>query len=158
VDQNTPTRRTVLKTAAGTAAATFGLASFAGSAAAHFPAELSIDVVPGAERSPVNPDSDGLVSVAVHRTETFDPVSEHVRYGFGSHDAFESGDGARVVTHHTADVDGDGSEELVLQFRTSETGLDHDDTEAELKWYRDESLEHGLSGHDEITTVGGGRR
>lgn len=150
-------RRTVLKSAAGVAAATLGLATLSGSAAAHFPAGLDVDVIPGSERNPINPWSNGVTSVAVGRTDEFDPASNDVRYRFGAPETLEGGGGARVVRYHTADVDDDGAQELVLQFRTNETGLDHDDEVAELRWDRDENREHGLSGRDAITPVGGGR-
>ena len=149
-------RRTVLRTTAGLAAATTGLATIAGPAAAHFPAELDIDVKPGNDGNPINPRSRGVTTVAVLHNEAFDPTSEDVRYRFGSLDVVADGGGASPVRHRVEDVDGDGHDDLVLQFRTSEAGFDHGDDEAELRWDRDESREHGLSGRDEIRTVGRG--
>lgn len=149
------TRRTVLRTTVGTTVATTGLAAFTGPAAAHFPEELDVDVRPGSERNPVNPRSDGVTTVAVLANDAFDPTSEDVRYRFGSPEAVANGGGARPVSHRVHDVDGDGHADLVLRFRTAETGIGHGDAEAELRWDRDETREHGLSGRDGIRTVGG---
>lgn len=135
-----------------------GLAAFANPAAAHFPADLEIDVKPGTDENPINPRSNGVTTVAVLQNDAFDPTSEEVRYRFGSPDALGDGGGATPVRHRVRDVDGDGHDDLVLQFRTSEAGFDHGDDEAELRWDRTEAREHGLSGTDEIRTVGAGRR
>jgi len=151
-------RRTVLRTTAGLAAATTGLAAFAGSAAAHWEKELDIDVKPGNERNPINPRSRGVTTVAVLHNEAFDPTRADVRYRFGASDVVGDGGGARPVRHRVEDVDGDGHDDLVLVFRTAEAGFDHDDEVAELRWDRTEDRLHGLSGQDEIRTVGRGRR
>lgn len=152
-----PTRRTVLRTTAGLAAATAGLAAVTGSAAAHFPADLDVDVKPGSEENPIDPRSDGVTSVAVLRNDDFDPTAEDVRYRFGAPDVVADGGGATPVGHQIRDVNGDGRDDLVLQFPTDECGFEHGDDEAELRWDRDTSREHGLSGRDEIRTVGHGR-
>lgn len=151
------TRRTVLRTTAGLAAATAGLTATAGSAAAHFPRDLAIDVKPGSDRNAINPRSNGVISVAVVATDGFDPTTADVRYRFGAPDVVSDGGGARVVGVHARDVDGDAHDDLVLRFRTDDCGFDRGDGEAELRWDRDDSREHGLSGRDEIRTVGGGR-
>jgi hypothetical protein len=151
-------RRTVLKTTAGAAAVATGLATFANPAAAHFPEELEIDVKPGTDENPINPRSEGVTTVAVLQNDAFDPTSEAVRYRFGSPGTVADGSGATPVRYRVRDVDGDGRNDLVLQFRTADTGFDRGDEVAELRWDRDESREHGLSGTDEIRTVGGGRR
>lgn len=150
------TRRTVLRTTAGLAVATTGLAATTGSAAAHFPRELDVDVKPHSTENTINPRSNGVIRVAVLATDEFDPTDADVRYRFGAPDVVAGGGGATLVHHHTEDVDGDGRDDLVLQFRTQETGFEHGDDEAELRWDRDDSRQHGLSGRDEIRTVGGG--
>lgn len=148
------TRRTVLKSAAGLAAASAGLAAFSGSAAAHWEQELDIDVKPGSDRNPINPRSGGVTPVAVLATDAFDPTDEDVCYRFGSSEAVEDGGGANPARHRVEDVDGDGNDDLVLFFRTAEAGFDDDDEAAALYWDRDESREHGLSGRDAVTIVG----
>lgn len=147
-------RRTVLKTAAGLAAATAGAAAFAGAAAAHFPRDLDIDVEPGSEENRINPESRGVTRVAVLQNDAFDPTSQDVRYRFGPPDVVAAGDGATPVRHRVADADSDGRDDLVVQFRTDEAGFDGDEEEAELRWDRTEDREHGLSGGDDVTLVG----
>lgn len=147
------TRRTVLKSATGLLAASAGLAAVSGSAAAHWEPGIEIDVKPGGDRNAINPRSRGVTRVAVLATDAFDPTEEDVRYRFGSPEAVESGGGANPVRHRVKDVDGDGRDDLVLFFRTAETGFDGDETEALLHWDRGEEREHGLSGRDAVTLV-----
>ncbi|WP_224270232.1 hypothetical protein [Haloprofundus salinisoli] len=148
------TRRTVLRTTAGVAVASTGLATLTGSAAAHFPRELAVDIRPGSERNAINPRNQGRVIVAVLQTDAFDPTEAEVRYRFGAPDVVADGGGTEPVSHRTQDVDGDGRGDLVLQFPTAETGFEGDESEGELRWDRDESREHGLSGRDTVVLVG----
>lgn len=147
-----PMRRTVLK-AAG--AATVGLAAFAGTVAAHFPEDLAIDVDPGSEENRIKPRSGGVTNVAVLTNEAFDPLDADVRYEFGAREAVKDGDGAAPVRRCVRDANGDGRDDLVLQFRTADCGFDGDESEALLRWYRNEERAHGLSGVDDVTLVGG---
>ncbi len=129
-----------------------------GTAVAHFPTKLEIDVKPGSDSNAVNPRSRGVVPVAVLRTDEFDPTGEDVRYRFGAPEAVGSGGGARPVHEgHVEDVDGDGSDDLVLHFPVRDAGFDGDESEAELRWERDESGEHGLAGRNQVRIVGCGR-
>lgn len=149
------TRRTMLKTTAGSTAAASGLAILTGSAAAHFPQELSIDIKPGSNDAPINPRSNGVITVAVLRTAEFDPISEDVRYRFGAPEVVGEGGGSQPAHGgHVEDVNGDGQDDLVLHFPASGTGFDGDESEGVLHWDRDESREHGLSGRDSVTIVG----
>lgn len=148
------TRRTVLRSSAGALAAATGLSVLAGSAAAHFPADLAVDVRPGSERNPINPRSRGVVPVAVLGTDVFDPTSEDVRYRFGAPDVVADGGGASQVHHHAAALDGDGRDDLLLLFPMADTGFDGDESAAELRWDRDPNGEHGFSGRDAVTIVG----
>ncbi|WP_218780624.1 hypothetical protein [Halorarum halophilum] len=148
-------RRGVLRAGAGAAATAVGIAAFGGLAAAHFPADLDIDVAPGSDDAPINPDSRGLIPVAALATDEFDPTTEDVRYRFGAPDVVGEGGGARPAHGgHVEDVNGDGRDDLVLHFPTGETGFDGDESEARLEWERDEAGEHGLSGTDTVTIVG----
>ncbi len=148
-------RREFLRTSTGLAATTIGIATLGGQAAAHFPSDLTIDVRPGCDRNPINPNSRGLIPVAVLGTEEFDPTSEDVRYRFGAPDAVSGGGGARPAHGgHVADVDGDGQEDLLLHFPACETGFDGDESEARLEWERSSAGHHGLSGTDTVTVVG----
>ncbi len=158
------TRRRVLKTGAGALAAAGAVPLLSGSAAAHFPDQLEIDVRPDCEKNTLDPHSRGVVPVAVMPTEftdengetvRFDPTEEAVRYRFGEPAVVEDGGGARPAHdgHDGSDTDGDA---LVLHFPMEETGFDEDSTEGRLIWERDESGEHGYSGTDEVTVTGGG--
>ncbi|MBV0924232.1 hypothetical protein KTS45_08465 [Halomicroarcula limicola] len=149
-----PTRRSVLRSGVSVAAAAAGITAATGGAVAHFPRELDIDVKPDAESNPVNPRSNGTTSVAVFATDEFDPTSAAVRYRFGAPETVADGGGATPVRHCVYDVNGDGSEDLVVHFRTAEAGFESESETAELRWDRDESREHGLSGRDSIRTVG----
>ncbi len=53
-------------------------------------------------------------------------------------------------------MDGDGNDDVVLHFSVADAGFDGDETEAELRWERDESGEHGFSGRDSVQIVGRG--
>ncbi|MFC6731183.1 MULTISPECIES: hypothetical protein [unclassified Haladaptatus] len=148
------TRRTVLKTTATLAVGAAGVGAFTGSAAAHFPDDLSIDVKPGSDQNTINPNSNGITKVAVLQTDDFDPTSADVRYRFGPHDVFAAGEGATQVSSKVKDVNGDGRDDLVLCFRTDEADFAGDEDEAEVRWDRDDSREHGLSGRDAVRFVG----
>lgn len=158
-ERNRPTspvaRRQFLRASAGVAVTGLGVAALSESAAAHFPSGLDIDVKPGSDDNPVNPDSGGVIPVAVLQTDDFDPTSEDVRYRFGAPDVVADGGGARPAhSGHVEDVDGDGRDDLVLHFPVAEAGFDGDESEARLEWERDETGAHGLSGMDIVTIVG----
>lgn len=154
-DESSTSRRSVLRAGTGLVAATLGAVAVSGQAAAHFPEGLAVDVRPGSDDNPINPDSRGLVPVAVLATDAFDPTEEDVRYRFGAPDVVADGGGARPARGgHVEDVDGDGRDDLVLQFPVEDTGFDGDESAARLEWERTEAGHHGLSGTDAITIVG----
>lgn len=155
----TPTRRRILKTGAGAMVTAGVLPIISGTAAAHFPNQLEIDVKPGCSRNTLK--SSGVVPISVLATEftdengetvQFDPTERDVRYRFGAPDTVGDGGGARP-THcgHSLNEDGDGTTALLLHFPMEETGFDGDETTGKLVWERDESGEHGYSGMDEVT-------
>ena len=154
-DESSIARRGFLRASTGLAATAVGIATLSGQVAAHFPSDLEIDITPGDDENSINPDSHGLIPVAVLQTDEFDPTSEDVRYRFGAPDVVSSGGGARPAHDgHVEDVDGDGRADLVLHFPTDETGFDGDESEGRLEWERTEEGTHGLSGTDSVTTVG----
>ncbi|WP_248898247.1 hypothetical protein [Haloplanus halobius] len=158
-DKASIARRGFLRVSAGLAATGVGIASLSGNVAAHFPSDLAIDIKPGSDQNSINPNSKGVIPVAVLQTDEFDPTSEDVRYRFGAPDVVGDGDGARPAHDgHVEDVDGDGRDDLVLHFPTDKTGFDGDESEGRLEWERTESGEHGLSGTDTVTIVGRGSR
>lgn len=146
-------RRRFLASAAGAAATAVALPAV-GTAAAHFPEDLEIEVKPGSDESPIHPNARGVIPVAVLQTEAFDPTSEGVHYRFGAPDAVADGGGARPARHAVEDVNGDGDDDLVLHFSAADAGFDGDEDAAALYWEREQGAHHGLSGTDAITIVG----
>jgi FtsP/CotA-like multicopper oxidase with cupredoxin domain len=115
---------------------------------------LEIDIKPGSDKNPINPNSHGVIPVAVLQTDEFDPAREDVRYRFGAPDVVGDGGGARPAHDgYVKDVNGDGQDDLILHFPTDETGFDGDESEGRLEWERTEEG-HGLSGSDTVTIVG----
>ncbi|WP_174264867.1 hypothetical protein [Halalkalicoccus jeotgali] len=163
--RTTPTRRRVLKTGLGAIAAAGTVPLISGTAAAHFPDQLEIDIRPNCDINRLNTKSNSVVPVAVlpteftnedGETEQFDPTENDVRYRFGAPSVVDEGDGARPAHDgHTQDNDEHEDTALVLHFPLEETGFDSDTTEGKLVWERDESGEHGYSGTDTVTVTNG---
>jgi len=165
----TTTRRRLLRGTVGVAAATAAVPLLSGPAAAHFPANLDIDIQPENAESFIDLQEHDTVTVAVHPTkfinsdgdrQTFDPTEEPVRYRFGSRFDLEDGDGARPVgegeTRKVHGSHGGSTEEvLVLEFPVAETGIEGGEEAAWLFWEREESGEHGFSGVDTVRVYGG---
>lgn len=148
-------RRRFVALGASAVAATAGVTAFGGQAAAHFPEDLEIDVRPASEHNPIEPDSRGIVPVAVHQTDDFDPTEEAIRYRFGAPDVVAEGGGVRPIRDGVpVDVDRDGSDDLVLFFPTDEAGFDGDEESARLVWEKSPEGTHGLAGTDDVTIVG----
>lgn len=164
------TRRRFLTGAVGVASSAALATGFSGVAAAHFPAELDVDVQPGNEENFVDLDRHESVSVAVFRSEfldsdgerrAFDPTDEPVRYRFGSRSALDDGNGARPAGDGTVETfderhgdDGETRDALVLEFPVDETGFDGGEETAWLYWERDDSGEHGYAGYDTVSVYG----
>jgi hypothetical protein len=106
--------------------------------------EVTVDNLPAA----INPNSRGVITVAMLTTPDFDATGadpSSVRFGpGGATEAHERG--------HPEDVDGDGDTDLVLHFRTPATGIACGDTEASLTG---ETLAgEPIRGSDTFKTVG----
>jgi hypothetical protein len=109
---------------------------------------LQIDIKPGSFPNTINPKSQGMIPVAILTTETFDATAIDPRsVHFGPKGATEAhGKG------HIEDVNHDGEPDLVLHFRTQETGIQCGDTSASLTG--ETFNEEPIQGADMITTVG----
>ena len=87
---------------------------------------VSVDIKPGSDTNPVNLKSNGVIPVAILTTADFDAATvDPLTVMFGPAEAPE--------THgrgHLQDVDDDGDVDLMLHFRTQETGIQASDAEA----------------------------
>jgi dipeptidyl aminopeptidase/acylaminoacyl peptidase len=112
------------------------------------PMSVAIDIKPGSFPNSINPKSKGNIPVAILTTEDFDATTvDPLSVEFGPYGATEShGRG------HIEDVDGDGDDDLVLHFRTQDTGIQCGDTSASLtgETFGGQMIE----GSDSINTVG----
>lgn len=87
---------------------------------------VSIDIKPGSDRNSINTKSKGAIPVAILTADDFDATTvDPLSAAFGPAGASEAhGRG------HVSDVDFDGDVDLVLHFRTQETGIEVGDSEA----------------------------
>jgi hypothetical protein len=87
---------------------------------------ISIDIKPGSDPNSINTKSRGVVPVAILTTEDFDALTVDAdSVLFGPAEAEK-----RHKRAHVEDVDDDGDLDLVLHFRTQDTGIAPGDTEA----------------------------
>jgi hypothetical protein len=109
------------------------------------PIEVDIDIKPGSYPTAINPRSMGVISVAIMTTGDFDATevdTETVRFG---------PDLTRPVRYSFEDVDYDGDLDMVLKFRTQETGIQAGDTSAVLTGVS--FVDWAFFGSDAIITV-----
>jgi hypothetical protein len=110
--------------------------------------EVDIDVMPGSDENPINPRSRGVIPVAILSTSDFDAASVDpgtLRFGPG-------GATVAIGQGNLEDVDGDGLLDLVVHFRTQETGLACDDDEVTLRGSTFDGIDFEAT--DAIKTVG----
>jgi hypothetical protein len=107
---------------------------------------ITIDIKPGSDENPINPASQGNVPVAILTTEDFDASTVDVS-------TIQFGPGAAQPVHFALeDVDGDTDWDLVLQFKTQDTGIICSDTDVTLTGETIEGV--SFTGTDSIRTVG----
>ena len=111
------------------------------------PALAEIDIKPDSDDNTVNPKSNGVITVAVLGSIDFD--AGQVDY---STVVFGPGEATPVHDGHVEDVDGDGFMDMLFHFRTRETGIACDDSEASLRGETFAGDE--FSATDSIDTVG----
>ena len=107
--------------------------------------EVAIDITPGSFPNSINPRSRGVIPVAILTTETFDASTVDpamVRFG---------PDAAAPVHAALEDVDGDGDTDLILHFRTQDTGIVCGETSASLTGQTFGA--QAVEGSDSIRTV-----
>ncbi|NIM15434.1 MAG: hypothetical protein GTO45_25950 [Candidatus Aminicenantes bacterium] len=113
---------------------------------------VEIDIKPGSWPNAITPRSKGVIPVAILTTDNFDATNvDPLSVKFGPGEAAEAhGKG------HIEDVDNDGDLDMVLHFKTQETGIQHGYTNACLtgKTMDGKSIE----GCDDIVTVGKGKK
>jgi hypothetical protein len=109
--------------------------------------QVAIDIKPGEFPNSINPRSQGVIPVAILTTDTFDATTvDPLSITFGPNGAIEAhGRG------HIEDVDGDGDDDVVLHFRTQETGIQCGDTSASLTG--ETFSGQAIQGSDSIVTV-----
>jgi hypothetical protein len=87
---------------------------------------VGIDIKPSSDTNSINPDSKGVIPVAILTNGDFDATT--VRG-----DTCRLGPGQAAPRHYAVeDVDRDGDLDMILHFPTQETGLTFSDTEATL--------------------------
>ena len=111
--------------------------------------QLSVALVvrPGSAENPVNPKSHGIIQVAILGTNGFDASTidqASLRFGLGQ--ALAEGNG------HLVDLNGDGQLDLVLHFRTQDSGVQCSDTSVSITGQTLNGIL--IQGSDSITTVG----
>jgi len=92
----------------------------------HVVGPVEIDIKPGSFPNSINPGGKGVIPVAILGTPTFDVSTVDVGtvlFGPG---------GALPVHYALEDVDGDGDLDMILHFKTQETGIAEGDIEATL--------------------------
>ncbi len=109
---------------------------------------IAIDIKPGSFPNSINPRSKGRLPVAILTTVAFDAATVDpatVRFGV-------AGTEAAPVHSVLEDVDGDGDTDMILHFKTQDTGIQCGDTSAFLMG---ETISgQAIEGSDSINTVG----
>ena len=107
--------------------------------------EVTIDIKPGSFPNSINPNSTGVIPVAILTTDDFDAATvdaETVRFGPAE---------AAAVHYALEDVDNDGDIDMILHFNTQDTGISPGDIEATLTGKTIDGTD--IMGTDSVRTV-----
>jgi len=110
--------------------------------------EVSIDIKPGSYPNSINPNSKGVIPVAILTTSDFDATDVDPK-------TVEFGPSGATMVHkkaHLEDVDGDGDTDLLLHFICGDTGIAAGNTQVLLTGADYDG--YHISGVDSIKTVG----
>ena len=110
---------------------------------------IEIDIKPGSDDNPINLKSNGVIPVAILG-------SDHLDMGQVDVSTVMFGPGEAAPIHadgHLEDINGDTIMDLVLHFKTQETGINNSDEEASLTG----KMVYGqdIAGTDSISIVAG---
>lgn len=117
--------------------------------------EIEIDIKPGSDHNPINPNSKGVIPVAILGSAPFDVTTVDVTtLTFGPDGATPAHDLTDPIVYadHLQDVNSDGFTDLVSHYRTQDTGIAKGDTEACLTGETTGGV--AILGCDAIRTVG----
>jgi hypothetical protein len=103
---------------------------------------VELDIKPGSDPNSININGRGVIPVAILTTDEFDAADVNPETA-----VFVPGH-ASPAKYNLEDVDGDGDLDLMLHFRTEETGLAPGDTEAVLRGETYDGL--GIKGSDSV--------
>lgn len=122
----------------------------------HTPRNLTvtIDIKPGGDTNPINPNSRGVTPVAILNTARLDSTEVDVSsLRFGSTDVVATGNGATPAHDgHFTDVNNDGKIDLVLHFETQASGFERGDDTGRLVGETTDGIP--ISGTDTVRIVG----
>ena len=122
------------------------------------PTSVNIDIKPGSDPNSINLKSKGVIPVAILSTNTADgDALDFDATQVDPHTVMFGPNGASIKhgNGHVKDVDGDGDPDMVLHFKTQETGIQCGDTDASLTgstFANPDSVD--VEGADAIKTVG----
>ena len=108
---------------------------------------VQIDIKPGSDPNSINLKSNGVIPVAVLTDENFNAASVNATTVLFGRTGYE----AEPDHYSFEDVDDDGDTDMILHFRTQDTGMEPDDTEAILTGLTTDGIE--ITGTDSVRMV-----